>query len=318
MGSDCQYQIPTIDFSIHSLEVDRGTEEWYSLCKRVREACENNGFFEIVYDKIPLQLRAETFSMIRQLFSIPLETKKNYFSSRPYGGYLGQNPKLPLFESFGLEDPSNYESLRSFAQLMWPNGHDKFCNTVISMVKKLDELKHMIEVMILDSYGLGEKSKSIMASMTLLRIMKYSPPPSGGSMQGLHAHTDKALSTILCDDQVSGLEIETKDGQWVKLSFSPTSLVFVVGDLLMAWSNGRMHPAKHRVMMSGEKERYSLGQFVDPVEGTIIKAPKELVDEEHPRILEDFDYSKFSKFFYSEEGKAVDTEMQIFAFAGIN
>lgn len=79
-----------------------------------------------------------------------------------------------------------------------------------------------------------------------------------------------------------------------------------------------MHAAKHRVMISGEKERYSLGQFVDPVEGTIIKAPKELVDEEHPRILKDFDYSKFSKFFYSEEGRAVDTQMQIFAFAGIH
>ncbi|XP_050365268.1 probable 2-oxoglutarate-dependent dioxygenase AOP1 [Argentina anserina] len=318
MGSECQYQIPTIDFSNHSSEVDRGTEEWYSLCKRVREACENNGFFEIVYDKIPLQLRAETFSMIRQVFGLPLETKKKYCNPRPYGGYLGQNSKLPLFESFGLEDSSNYESLRSFTQLMWPNGHDQFCNTVISMVKKLDELKHMIEVMILDSYGLGDNSKSILTSATLLRIMKYSSPPLGEYMQGLHAHTDKALSTILCDDQVSGLEIETKDGKWVKLSFSPTSLVFIVGDLLMAWSNGRMHAAKHRVMMSGEKERYSLGQFVDPVEGTIIKAPKELVDEEHPRILKDIDYTNFSKFFYSDEGRFIDTQMQIFAFAGIS
>ena len=101
------------------------------------------------------------------------------------------------------------------------------------MVKKLDDLKHMIEVMILDSYGLGDDSKSIMRSTTLLRIMKYSSPPLGEYTQGIHAHVDKALGTILCADQVSGLEMETKDGQWVKLSPSPTSLVFVVGDLLM-------------------------------------------------------------------------------------
>ncbi|PRQ32158.1 putative gibberellin 2-beta-dioxygenase [Rosa chinensis] len=94
------------------------------------------------------------------------------------------------------------------------------------MVKKLDELKEMIEMMILDSYGLGENSDSIMACKTLLRAQKY------------------------------GLEFETKDGQWIKLSLPPSSFVFIAGDSLMAWSNGRMHSVKHRVMMCGEQERF--------------------------------------------------------------
>ncbi|KAM5585304.1 hypothetical protein ABKV19_004610 [Rosa sericea] len=45
---------------------------------------------------------------------------------------------------------------------MWPNGHDQFCQTVVHMIKQLDELKDMIELMILGSYGLGEKLNSIM------------------------------------------------------------------------------------------------------------------------------------------------------------
>ncbi|XP_061999154.1 probable 2-oxoglutarate-dependent dioxygenase AOP1.2 [Rosa rugosa] len=85
-----------------------------------------------------------------------------------------------------------------------------------------------------------------------------------------------------------------------------------------AWSNGRMHSVKHRVMMCGEKERYSLGAFGVPVEGTIIKAPKELVDEEHPQIFKDFDYMDFSMFGLSAEAMAIDSAMQISAFAGIS
>lgn len=108
------------------------------------------------------------------------------------------------------------------------------CSTVISMMKQLDELKDMINLVILDSYGLGEKSKySTLQSKTLLRIMKYMAPPSRENTIGLPVHTDKVLGTILCDDQVSGLEVETKDGQWVMLSLSPRSFVFVVGDSLM-------------------------------------------------------------------------------------
>ncbi|XP_061993612.1 probable 2-oxoglutarate-dependent dioxygenase AOP1 [Rosa rugosa] len=139
------------------------------------------------------------------------------------------------------------------------------------MTKQLDEPKNKIEMMILDSYGFGsEKSRSIMASKSTLLINKYNAPPLGDDhVNGLPAHTDKRLSTTLCDDQVSGLEFETTDGQW-------------------AWSNGRMHSMKHRVMISGQREQYSLLVIALPVEDTIVKAPKELVDEEHPQLFKDF------------------------------
>lgn len=87
--------------------------------------------------------------------------------------------------------------------------------------------------------------------------------------------------------------------------------------ILQAWSNGRMRSAVHRVMMSGDKDRYSLAIFGAPVDGSIIKAPKELIDEEHPQVFKEFDYLDFVKFRNSEEGRATDSEMQMFAFAGI-
>ncbi|KAJ7966119.1 2-oxoglutarate-dependent dioxygenase [Quillaja saponaria] len=317
MGSDSHLQIPVIEFVLDSPDMTRGTEGWHHLCKRVQDACENYGCFEMVCDKISSQLRADTFSIIKRLFHLPLETKLKNVNPKPFHGYLGQYPQSPLYESIGLDDASNYDSLKAFMEIMWPTCDNQFCQTMQSMAKQLQELYNTIEKMIVDAYGLGEKLDSIVECKTLLRVMKYTAPPAGEYMKGIAPHTDKFFSTILCEDQISGLEIETKDGHWVKLFPSPGSFIYIVGDPLMAWSNGRMHPVKHRVMMSGNKDRYSMGIFEAPVEGTIIKAPKELVDEQHPEILKAFDYMDFINFSNSEKGMVIDSEKQVYVFAGI-
>ncbi|EOY31392.1 Gibberellin 3-beta-dioxygenase, putative [Theobroma cacao] len=84
---------------------------------------------------------------------------------------------------------------------------------------------------------------------------------------------------------------------------------------MKAWSNGRMKAAKHRVMMSGDRDRYSLGAFAIPLVGTIIKAPKELVNEEHPQVFKEFEFMDFLFYANSEEAKRIDSAEQIYAYA---
>jgi hypothetical protein len=50
---------------------------------------------------------------VKTTFSLPLETKKKNLNPKPFQGYLVQSAHIPLYESFGLEEASNYESLRS-------------------------------------------------------------------------------------------------------------------------------------------------------------------------------------------------------------
>jgi len=73
--------------------------------------------------------------------------------------------------------------------------------------------------------------------------------------------------------------------------------------ILQAWSNGRLHSAFHRVMISGNEARYSAGLFSIPKGGSIVKAPEELVDEEHPLLFKPFDHVEFLKYCYTEEGQ---------------
>ncbi|XXG56027.1 hypothetical protein AAC387_Pa03g3554 [Persea americana] len=308
-------QIPIIDFSKEPKALVRGTEGWHLLSQRVREACETYGCFEVVYAKISAHQRAEMFSAIESLFDLPLETKRKTFSTNPYVGYAIDVPHIPLYESFGIEDASSVDSIKHFTDLMWPTGNDHFSQSISSMVGGLEELDCIIRRMILDSYSL--LAEDIIPCKYLVRGTKYKAPSMGDYSMGLYAHTDKYLLTILAEEQVRGLEVLSKDGQWIPLSPSPNSFVVLVGDLFMAWSNGRLRSAKHRAMIQGFKDRFSFVSFAVPTEGTVIQAPQKLVDQPYPRAFKDFDSMNFIRFSYSEEARGLDSDKQVYAYAGI-
>ncbi|CAI0422551.1 unnamed protein product [Linum tenue] len=68
-------------------------------------------------------------------------------------------------------------------------------------------------------------------------------------------------------------------------------------------------------MMSGNEARYSLGLFSIPRAGYIIKAPEEVVDEEHPLVFKPFDHVEFLKFYYSEAGQRAPSALH--AYCGV-
>ncbi|XP_065864944.1 probable inactive 2-oxoglutarate-dependent dioxygenase AOP2 [Euphorbia lathyris] len=323
MGSESQKKVPIIDLT---KEIERGSEEWNEVSKRVRESCEDYGCFEVIYDQILSELREEFFSLTKGLFELPLEIKKKNTNPKVYMAYSPPNPVLPLLESFGIEDASNFDSIQGFAKLMYGDddvaAQDHFCKIYSTLVKQLNDLHQTIRNLIVDSYGLGKNSETMatMATKTLLRTLKYKPSPPGENILGAYAHTDKPLCTILGEDGSSGLEIETKiDGEWIQwLPSVPNSYIFIVGDPLMVWSNRRLHSVKHKVIMKGEKDRYSLASFLFPLDGTIIKPEEELIDEDHPRVFKEFDIMDFLNFCYSSaESPSIDSDKQVYVFAGV-
>lgn len=67
--------------------------------------------------------------------------------------------------------------------------------------------------------------------------------------------------------------------------------------------------------MSGNEARYSAGLFSIPRAGYMIKAPDELVDEEHPLLFEPFDHVEFLQFYYTKEGQRVESALK--AYCGV-
>ncbi|KAG9136238.1 hypothetical protein Leryth_003847 [Lithospermum erythrorhizon] len=313
MGSSCESnnnRIPVIEFQNNDL-IPIGSHIWHQVKDQVHLALENYGCFEASFDAIPSELKSATLSGIEELFNLPLETKLKNTSKQPYHGYIGQHPMMPLYESMGFDDAHILERVETIAHQFWPQGNPSFCKNIQSLSEKLSELDKIIRRMALESLGLNKYIDEHMESTNyLLRVMKYTAPQTNHSQLGLSAHTDKNIVTILCGNQVNGLEVETKDGEWIEVNPEPGHFVVIIGDPLLAWTNGRLHSPKHRVMMTGNDARYSAGLFSVPKAGYVIKAPEELVDEEHPMLFKPYDHVEFMKFYYSEVGQRAEYSLK--------
>ena len=91
----------------------------------------------------------------------------------------------------------------------------------------------MIRRMIVESFGLEKYLDELMnCSYNYFHFAKYEAPKSIEKRTGLSAHTDKTITTILYQNQVDGLEVQTKDGQWINVKFSPHSLIVIIGECL--------------------------------------------------------------------------------------
>lgn len=108
------------------------------------------------------------------------------------------------------------------------------CSEVVhSYAKLLEELDERVLEMLFESYGIHEKKHydSIVASNShLLRFLKYREPEDTETELRFQSHTDKNFSTILRQDRVAGLEVQTKEGNWVSIEPSPSRLLFMAGD----------------------------------------------------------------------------------------
>ncbi|CAN1302872.1 Probable 2-oxoglutarate-dependent dioxygenase AOP1.2 [Linum perenne] len=300
---DSSLKIPFIDF--RKAELKQGSSEWETLKQQVGKAVEEYGCFEASFDKITVDCRRAVFKSVEELFDLPLETKLLNTSKRPLHGYVGQFPSIPLYESMGIDHADILENVESLTNTLWPHGNPFFR----SYAEQLSGLDQIVRQMIVERYGLEKyMDEHLNSTILLLRMMKYSPPTTlEQAQEGLNPHTDKDMITILCQNEVDGLEIQSKSGDWIHFKPShqhqDSSFVVMVGDSLYAWLNGRVHPPVHRVLMSNSVGRYSLGLFVVPKDGYIIQSPEEMVDEEHPRLFKPYDFVDFFKFYDTKAGQ---------------
>ena len=103
-----------------------------------------------------------------------------------------------------------------------------------SFAKLAAEIDEIVTRMIFESYGVEKYYESYARSITyLLRLLKNKAPQGNDPQLGFVAHTDKSFTTILYQDHINALEVETKSGDWIKVELSPSSFVVFAGDALM-------------------------------------------------------------------------------------
>jgi gibberellin 2-oxidase len=96
-----------------------------------------------------------------------------------------------------------------------------------------------------------------------LRLNRYPACPFAPDTFGLVPHTDSDFLTVLCQDQVGGLQL-MKDARWVAVKPHPDALIVNIGDLFQAWSNNRYKSVEHKVVANAKAERFSAAYFLCP------------------------------------------------------
>ncbi|XP_037431797.1 gibberellin 2-beta-dioxygenase 6-like [Triticum dicoccoides] len=161
---------------------------------------------------------------------------------------------VPL-ASISEEDDDELAELRSLSKVMQEvaDAMSRVADTVAGTLAK----------------NLGHESSTFPAAAgcdwttCFLRLNRYPPCPFVPHTFGMVPHTDSDFLTVLCQDQVGGLEL-MRDSHWVAVKPRADALIVNVGDLFQAWSNNRYKSVEHRVVANSKAERFSVAYFMCP------------------------------------------------------
>ncbi|XVE78506.1 hypothetical protein DITRI_Ditri13aG0150500 [Diplodiscus trichospermus] len=282
--------VPTIDLSDFPGEYEK-----------LRKACEERGCFRVLNHKIPLELMQEMKKVVRSLLDLPMEIKKRNEDVIAGSGYMAPSAKNPLYEALGLYDMASSQAVHSFCSQLGASPSQR--DTIEKYAQAIHELVMDVAGKMAESMGLvGDYCKDWPCQF---RINKYNFTPEAVGSTGVQIHTDSGFLTILQDDEnVGGLEVMDRSGEFVAVDPLPGSLLVNLGDMAAAWSNGRLCNVTHRVQCKQATTRVSIATFLLGPKETAVEPPPELVDSEHPRLYVPFTYEEYRKLRLSTKLQA--------------
>jgi isopenicillin N synthase-like dioxygenase len=257
------------------------------VAQALHRASREIGFVYVTNHGIDLAFLAQARTTALAFFRQPLETKLTVNISPQHRGFLrigaarmDDNARPDLKESFvwGMEDtqgkaPQDH-ALRGDNR--WPLDMPALRRDALRFLDEADRVARVL----LQGFALGLGLPAGFFLQTSSHPMSraaftYYPPQDmalGPNQFGVAPHTDFGVLTVLCQDDVGGLQVQHADGTWFEAPPIPGSLVINVGDLLARWTNGVYRSTPHRVVNTSGRERLSLVLAFDPDPGTVVDA----------------------------------------------
>ena len=279
-------QIPKIDISeIEEKEFSR------TLLQDFFSAYNKYGFGYIINHGIEKTLIEQLFQVSKQFHAQPLSEKMRVALDHNHRGYIAINTSTDVnskladvkkpnqSESFMMmrEDKSELPDVYLSGPNQWPK-LENFKEVLEKYTFNMTKLgRNLMRLALLSS---GVKDLSVMQSLDTptiwLRLLHY-PPISKNSPSDLYGsapHTDFGCLTILAQDEIGGLQVQTREGEWVDVPKLEGSFVVNVGDMLSRYTNGLLRSTPHRVINKSGKERFSCPFFFDPHTNAVVQPLK--------------------------------------------
>ena len=278
--------IPTIDFAAFRDSAASRDD----VAAAIGHAAEVYGFALVVGHGIEASVVEGGFAAGRSFFALPEAVKRTMQETGSDRGYqpmfdnLRDDGKPSAQEGFTMGHPTAPvdRSLRAepfHAPTPWPDLPDfrPRCEALYAALFALG--RDVLGAMALHLRTRPDFFDAALAdTYSHLRINHYPPHEAVAHVadEGVFAHADESLVTLLLQDGNSGLQVMGRDGAWIDVLPDPAAVVVNVGKMLRHWTGGRYTAALHQVVNRSGRDRYSIPLFVHPGLRTVVD-PRDVV-----------------------------------------
>lgn len=294
--------IPVVDLAQFT---GGGATAKQAFVQALGKAYEEVGFVAVKNHGIPDELIRQQYEYVQQFFSLPLEKKLQYeiaglAGQRGYTSFGREHakgsdaPDLKEFFQFGQMVDANHPLKWEYPDNVQVNEIAAFNPTLESAYRHFEQsgrslLQAIALYLELDEHYFDEHIED---GNSILRCIHY-PPITKEPKSAIRAeqHEDINLITLLVGASADGLEILTKQGEWVPVTSLPEQIVVNVGDMLQRLTNNKLRSTTHRVVNPKRElwhtSRFSMPFFLHPKSAMSLACLESCIDASHPKAYPD-------------------------------
>ncbi|XP_020205998.1 1-aminocyclopropane-1-carboxylate oxidase homolog 4 [Cajanus cajan] len=289
-------EIPTVDLS--ALGGSRA-----AVVEQVRRAASTVGFFQVINHGVPEELLRRTLAAVKTFHEQPAEERARVYR-REMGKGVSYISNVDLFQSKAASWRDTIQIRLGPTAADWSEIPEVCREEVMEWDKEVTRVAAVLYGLLSEGLGLGaERLTELGLVEGRVMVGHYYPfCPQPDLTVGLNSHADPGALTVLLQDHIGGLQVETQQG-WIHVKPQPQALVINIGDFLQVLSNEAYKSAHHRVLANNCNEaRVSVAVFLNPSDRERLFGPlPELTSEEKPPLYRNFTFHEFMTRFFKKE-----------------
>lgn len=250
------------------------------FARRLGDSFHTFGFAVLADHGIDVGVIARADAAARAFFALPNAVKRAYHLPGT-GGARGYTPfgqeaakgasavDLKEFWHVGRELPAGHPFAASMAPNLWPAEVAEFRTALTDLFAAFEATGGRLLAAIARYLDLAPDffQGPVRDGNSVLRLLHYPPVAAGeGASIRAGAHEDINVITLLLGAEEAGLELLSREGDWIAVRPKEGELVVNVGDMLQRLTNDVLRSTTHRVINPAPERRsharYSMPFFL--------------------------------------------------------
>eukprot|EP01111_Echinosteliopsis_oligospora_P001428 TRINITY_DN12164_c0_g1_i1.p1 TRINITY_DN12164_c0_g1~~TRINITY_DN12164_c0_g1_i1.p1 ORF type:complete len:337 (-),score=58.13 TRINITY_DN12164_c0_g1_i1:10-1020(-) len=280
--------IPMVDFSLVSECSGHDEQKSNELGEIIAEVLRTAGFMYVKNHGIPQSLIDGVMNTAQNAFHLPVEVKDQNIRSpefKPSSGFvrlgvekLDHSNRYEVRESFNYVPYEKENTLEKEVPEFEPALKALYGATWDFTQKFLRCLARGLHLENKEYFTDAHKLVGQNGNFTSIRIQNYPSINKAISLEEstrCGAHSDHGSVTVLFQDDVGGLRVETTKDNFVPVVPIPGTLIINIGDLMQRWTSDVLRSTVHAVTLGQPhqmgRERRSIAFFLHPDDEYVVR-----------------------------------------------